>query len=83
MLTILAAAGVHGLWNTLAILIVLLPFITSTGAQTALLQGSLGIGTLLMASILILLAAALFLMNRRLHRETQSTQPGVSLPTSI
>ena len=83
MLTILAAAGVHGLWNTLAILIVLLPFITSTGAQTALLQGSLGVGTFIMASILILLAIALFLMNHRLRRETQSSPPEVILPPSI
>ena len=83
MLTILAAAGVHGLWNTLAILIVLLPFITSTGAQTALLQGSLGVGTFTLASILILIAAALFLMNRRLRRETQSSPPEVILPPSI
>jgi hypothetical protein len=83
MLTILAAAGVHGLWNTLAILIVLLPFITSTGAPTVLTQGSLGIGTFIMASILILLAIALFLMNHRLRRETQSSPPEVILPPSI
>ena len=83
MLTILAAAGVHGLWNTLAILIVLLPFITSTSAPTVLTQGSLGVGTFIMASILILLAIALFLMNRRLRRETQSSPPEVILPPSI
>ena len=83
MLTILAAAGVHGLWNTLAILIVLLPFITSTSAPTVLTQGSLGVGTFIMASILILLAIALFLMNHRLRRETQSSPPEVILPPSI
>ena len=83
MLTILAAAGMHGLWNTLAILIVLLPFITSTSAQTVLLQGSLGVGTFTLASILILIAAALILMNRRLRRETQSSPPEVILPPSI
>jgi len=83
MLTILAAAGVHGLWNTLAILIVLLPFITSTSAPTVLTQGSLGVGTFIMVSILILLAIALFLMNHRLRRETQSSPPEVILPPSI
>ena len=83
MLTILAAAGVHGLWNTLAILIVLLPFITSTGTQTALLQGSSGFETLIMASILILITAALVLMNRHLRRETQSPSPEMILPPSI
>jgi hypothetical protein len=36
-----------------------------------------------MASILILLAIALFLMNHRLRRETQSSPPEVILPPSI
>jgi hypothetical protein len=83
LLTILVAASVHGLWNTIAILIVLLPFITSSSTQTALLQVSSGVGTFTMASILILLAAALVVMNRRLRRETQTSQPGVITTPSI
>jgi len=83
ILTILATAGVHGLWNTLAILAVLLPLLSSTGTQTILMQYSLGVGTLILASILILIAIALFLMNHRLRRETQSTQPGEILTPSI
>jgi hypothetical protein len=83
MLAILAAAGVHGLWNTLAILIVLLPFITNPGAQNVLSQSASGIGTSLMASLLILIATALILMNRRLRRDTQSSPLEVTLPPSI
>jgi hypothetical protein len=82
-LAILAATGVHGLWNSLAILVVLLPVITNTSAQTALLQITTGVGGFVMAGILIFLGAALALMNRRLFRETQSTPlEGLSPPSN-
>ena len=69
LVTILAATGVHGLWNSLAILIVLLPVIP----KTTLLNISSGAGPFIMVAILLFLGAALALMNRRLFRETQST----------
>jgi hypothetical protein len=83
ILTILAAAGVHGLWNTMAILLVLLPLITGTGAQTILMQGFAGFGTITLISILILIATALILMNCHLRRETQTSNPEGVQPPSI
>ncbi len=82
LLTILAAACVHGLWNTMAILVVLLPFISGSNAQTTLLQSSSGVVTMTLTGILILLAAALVLMNNRLRRETQSSQTNMITPPS-
>ena len=69
----LAATGVHCLWNSLALLVILLPVITSSRTQVALLQISPGVGAFVMVGILVLLGAALALMNRRLYRETQTT----------
>ncbi len=76
----LAATGIHGLWNSLAILVVLLPVITSSRTQAALLQISSGVGAFGIVGILVLLGAALSLMNRRLYQETQSTPPEVTSP---
>jgi hypothetical protein len=76
----LAATGIHGLWNSLAILVVLLPVITSSRAQAALLQIFSGVGTFVMVGILVLLFAALALMNRRLYLETQTTPLEVISP---
>ena len=83
MLTILAATAVHGLWNSMAILIVLLPLLSSAGAQSVLMQNLQGIGTSTLASILTFVAIALFLLNRRLRRETQSSPAELNPPPSI
>jgi RsiW-degrading membrane proteinase PrsW (M82 family) len=83
MLTILAATAVHGLWNSMAILIVLLPLLSATGASSTLMQNLQGIGTFTLASILTFVAIALFLLNRRLRRETQSSPAEVNPPPSV
>jgi hypothetical protein len=69
LVTLLAATGVHGAWNSLAILIVLLPIIP----KTILLDIISGVVSFILPGILIFLGAALAIMNRRLYRETQST----------
>jgi hypothetical protein len=79
----LAAVGVHGLWNTMAIFIVLLPIITKTGAQTTMMQTLAGVGSSLIAGLLLLIAAALVLINRHLRQETLSAPMGVIPPPSI
>jgi hypothetical protein len=78
----LAAIGIHGLWNSLALFVVLLPVITNSSTQTILLQISSGVGVFVMVGILVLLGAALALMNRRLYRETQTTPLEVTSPSS-
>jgi hypothetical protein len=73
--SLLIAAGVHGLWNSLAILLIILPSLSGTGLLAGLFQGGMVVGLAVMASILILLAASLIAMNRHLHKEGQETVP--------
>jgi hypothetical protein len=73
-LSLFAAAGIHGLWNSLAILLIILPTLNGTGLLTSLFQGSMVIGLSVMALILLLLTVALIAMNRHLQKEVQTTE---------
>jgi hypothetical protein len=83
ILTLLAAAGLHGLWNTLAISMALLPFFGSLGGQSPILEFFSGMSTFSFTIILFFLTAALILMNRHLQRETRRSAAESKVQNSV
>lgn len=74
-LSILAATSIHGLWNSLVISLALVPVIGSLGGHSSLLNFFSGLGTYAYALLLIFLALFLYVMNRRLQRESNKENP--------
>ncbi len=76
LLSLLAAAGVHGIWNSLAILTTIASIVPGLNNTFNLLFSSTSDLILMMVSILVLLIVALLVMNRRLQLESAIPPPG-------
>ena len=82
-LSLLASVGLHGLWNTLAVVLAVAPSTSGTATLSNFLQSSMGIEVILMAVIVTALVTVLFLINRRLQKEPLAvTVPFQALPPS-
>ena len=71
VLAILAATGLHGLWNSLVVSVALIPLFNSLGEQSPLLNVFSGFSTYAFITILTFLAGMLVLMNHLLRREVE------------
>lgn len=67
MLALLAATGLHGLWNSLVVAVAMVPLLSSLGEQSIFFKVFSGFSTYAFIIILTLLAGLLMLMNRFLQ----------------
>lgn len=74
-LAILAATGLHGLWNSLVVSLALMPTLNSLGDQSPLLNIFSGFSTYAFIPILSFLAGMLALMNHLLYKATKRSAP--------
>ncbi len=74
-LTILAATGVHGLWNSLVVSVALIPLLNILGDQSPLLNFFSGFSTYAFITILAFLAGMLVLMNHLLCKDIERSTP--------
>lgn len=75
VLAILAATGLHGLWNSLVISVALIPLLNSQGDQFPLLNVFSGFSTYALITILTFLAGMLILMNHLLYKDIKRSTP--------
>ena len=80
LLALLAATVVHGLWNSLAILSALLPFLSGASLPTAMNTLPSGAIMLLLTLLLVGLSALLFRTNRRLQAESNKADTPLQAP---
>jgi hypothetical protein len=71
VLAILAATGLHGLWNSLVVSVALIPLLNSLGDQSPLLNIFSGFSTYAFITILTFLAGLLVLMNHLLYKDIE------------
>ena len=69
ILAILAATGLHGLWNSLVVSVALIPLFNDFGDQSPLLKVFSGFSTFAFITILTFLVGMLMLMNHFLRKE--------------
>ncbi len=71
VLAILAATGLHGLWNSLVVSVALIPLLNGLGDQSPLLKVISGFSAYAFITILIFLAGMLMLMNHFLRKDIE------------
>jgi len=80
LLALLAATAVHGVWNSLAILSALLPYLTGASQPTFVSAIPVGLTMLVLFSILVGLSVVLFRTNRRLQVEPAKVDVSLQSP---
>lgn len=68
---ILAATGLHGLWNSLVVSVALIPLLNSPGEPSSLLKLFSGFSTYAFITILVFLSGMLVLMNHLLKKDIE------------
>lgn len=74
-LAVLAAIGLHGLWNSLVVSMALIPMLNSLGDESSLLNMFSGFSTYAFITILTFLAGMLVLMNHLLYKDIKRSTP--------